>query len=292
MEKSAAQKYWTKDPNAALRGQWTANPIVGNVIYRRMTGGVGKFWLNWLLDDHFAGRKFQRMLSPGCGVGDHEVAASQIGNIPHIDAFDFSESCLQLARQKAAAKSRQINFYRDDLNEFVLPKSPRYDLVLCSGSVHHVRELERFFEVIRNAMESDGRLVVNEYVGACYNLYPPRQVNMINRILACIPSELRHGEAFTPHTLDQLLAADPSESVRSALILPIMEQYFELELRHDYGGMILHPLYPLLRHELLSEPTPQNKAILQLIAEVEAILMEQQAMTTDFTLCVGRPRRS
>src|SRR5204863_405747 len=117
-----------------------------------------------------------------CGTGDHEIAAAQYRMASQIDAFDFSNASVKLASQKAAEAKVKINFYTDDLNTFTLPKGVRYDLALCSGSLHHTREIERFLATIRDSLSSDGVFIINEYVGACYNLYEPRQLELINRI--------------------------------------------------------------------------------------------------------------
>ena len=143
---STAKQHWERNPEIASQDQWTGNQLIGEAVYRRMSGGESsRHWLDWLMQDYFADRRFSRALSPGCGTGDHEVAMMASGKIDQLDAFDFSEASLRLGRQKAAAKNVEINFYLDDLNAFEVPGDRKYDLILCSGSLHHVRELERFF---------------------------------------------------------------------------------------------------------------------------------------------------
>jgi 2-polyprenyl-3-methyl-5-hydroxy-6-metoxy-1,4-benzoquinol methylase len=155
--KSTAQTYWESHPNAAAQAQWTSNPTIGETVYRRMSGGQSsKHWLFWLLEDYFQGKHFQRVLSPGCGVGDHEIILAQSGIADRIDTFDFSETSLQIAREKARKNHVNINFYQADLNTFTLPAPHIYDLVLCSGSVHHVKELERFLATIHPGTAARG----------------------------------------------------------------------------------------------------------------------------------------
>ncbi len=149
---STARRHWERNPEIASKGQWTGNPVVGEAVYRRMSGGASSgHWLSWLLRDYFRKRRFRRVLSPACGVGDHEVEMMSFGTIDQLDAFDFSEASLGIAREKAAARKLKINFYVDDINAFEVPRGVRYDMIICSGSVHHVRELERFFQVVRDA---------------------------------------------------------------------------------------------------------------------------------------------
>lgn len=288
---STAQEYWNKTPGAALSNPWFSNKQITSELYRRITGGRPTHWLPWLMNEHFGTRRFQRMLSPGCGTGEHEIFAARTKKVAQIDAFDFSESSLQQARKNAGDKGVTVNFYQDDLNTFELPADAKYDLILCTGSAHHVRELERFFEQLHAASTPDACLVLNEYIGACYNLYPPKQVKLINRMLAAIPESLRVRNEFGVDPLSAKLKSDPSESVRSVLILPIMEQYFQIELRHDYGGGLLHPLYSLLKHSELNSDDPKAAAVVALLLEIEQILMEEDVLPTDFTFCIGRPRK-
>jgi O-antigen biosynthesis protein len=288
---STARSHWEKNPEIASKDQWTGNQVIGEIVYRRMSGGESsEHWLSWLMGDYFKKRRFARVLSPGCGVGDHEVAMMSFGTIAQLDAFDFSEASLRIGREKAAAKNLRINFYRDDINEFKIPAGRKYDMILCSGSVHHVREIERFLRVVRDALTSDGVFVFNEYVGPCYNIYPRKQLDIVNRLLRAISADLRRAERLDQLTVEQALANDSSESVRSSLIMPFVSTYFEFELCHPFGGTILHPLYPLLRHDAMSRPTPEMQTIVRLLAEFESILIEKGALSSDFALCVCRKK--
>jgi SAM-dependent methyltransferase len=288
---STAKSYWERNPEAASRNQWTGNPVIGEVVYRRMSGGESpEHWLAWLIRDYFKKRRFKRVLSPGCGVGDHEVSLMSFGTVAQLDAFDFSEASLRIAREKAAAKQLKINFYLDDINAFEVPAGRKYDMIFCSGSVHHVRELERFFRVVRDALSSDGVFVFNEYVGPCYNVYPRKQLEVVNRLLRAIAPGLRRSQRLDQISVECALAHDPSESVRSSLILPFASTYFDFELCRFYGGTVLHPLYPLLRHDAMTQPTPEMQTIVRLLAEFEAILIEKGVLASDFALCICRKK--
>ena len=91
-------------------------------------------------------------------------------------------------------------------------------------------------------------------------------------------------------SVESALAHDPSESVRSSLILPFASTYFRLEICRPYGGTVLHPLYPLLRHDAMSKPAPEMQTIVRLLAEFESILIEEGVLTSDFVLCVCRKK--
>ena len=291
-EQEQAKSYWDINPaSTSISTMWTANPVIGEAVYRRMSGGESpRHWLNWLMDEYFRGKKFRHQLSPGCGTGTHEIIVARLGMVENIDAFDFSEASLEIARADAIKAGVQVNFYQDDLNSFVLGKK-KYDLVICSGSLHHTREIERFLSTIRDALTPDGYLVVNEYVGDCYNIYRPRKVELLDRLYQCFPGSLRSGQAekFKNITIEERFASDATESVRSALILPLLGEYFQLEVCHPFGGQILHPLYSLLDHDQLAQRDAKTETILRLLLEFENILMEMPGgLESDFCFCICR----
>ncbi len=292
-----AKNYWETNPTAAIgkQGYWLSNPIIEKAINHRLSGGNTQgYWLTWLVKKYFKNRRFDRLLSIGCGVGNHEILMAKLGLATQIDAFDFSESSLEIAREDAAAAGVEINFYQDDFNLFAIDDNKKYDIVFCSGSLHHVRELERCLSIVQKCLKADGYFIVNEYIGDCYNIYNQAQVDVINRIYKCFDYTLRSGttEKFSSPSIEKVLARDPSEAVRSKLILPFLEFYFDVEVLNQAGGGLLHELYPFLAHDLLSEAEPKSETIIKLLIEIETILMEQPGgLSSDFCLCILRKKK-
>ncbi|MGB3533044.1 MAG: glycosyltransferase [Microcoleaceae cyanobacterium] len=295
IENTAADKsYWETNPTAATASQWVSNPIVEEVLHQRMSGGESKkYWLRWLIEDYFADRKFDNLLSLGCGIGNHEILIAELGFAKEIDAFDFSEASLNIAREAAKNANVHINFYQDDFNTFNLNNGKKYDIAFCSGSLHHVKELERFLEIVHKSLNPEGYFIINEYIGDIYCIYNQKQINLINRLYYCFNEILKSGlrEQLINPTIHQVFATDPSEAVRSKLILPFVQYYFDIEVYNPFGGGILHPLYPLLDHNKLSEDA-KGETIVRLLLEFEQILMEiPGGLETDFCLCIMRPKK-
>ena len=64
--------------------------IIGKAINKIISGGeTEKYWLAWLIEDFFAGRKFDSLLSIGCGVGNQKILMAKLGLAKNIDAFNF-----------------------------------------------------------------------------------------------------------------------------------------------------------------------------------------------------------
>jgi GT2 family glycosyltransferase/glycosyltransferase involved in cell wall biosynthesis/ubiquinone/menaquinone biosynthesis C-methylase UbiE len=295
LENTAADKsYWETNPTAATASQWVSNPIIEEVLHQRMSGGQSKkYWLRWLIEDYFADRKFDNLLSLGCGIGNHEILMAELDFAREIDAFDFSEASLNIAREAAKNANVKINFYQDDFNLFNLNNGKKYDIAFCSGSLHHVKELERFLQIVHRSLNPEGYFIINEYIGDIYCIYNQKQVDLINRLYYCFNEILKSGlrEQLINPTIHQVFATDPSEAVRSKLILPFVQYYFDIEVYNPFGGGILHPLYPLLDHHKLSEDA-KGETIVRLLLEFEQILMEiPGGLESDFCLCIMRPKK-
>ena len=83
--------------------------------------------------------------------------------------------------------------------------------------------------------------------------------------------------------------ADPSEAVRSAEILPVVSQHFEIVQRSDAGGSLLqYLLHDIAGH--FGSDDPAALAVLRLLFSVEDTLLEVGDLQSDFALVVARPR--
>ncbi|MGF1492046.1 MAG: glycosyltransferase [Microcoleaceae cyanobacterium] len=294
-KQSQAQIYWEKNPTIATESEWLANPIIMDTLNQRMSGSEStQYWLNWLVEKYFAGKTFDQLISLGCGIGNHEIVMAKSGFARQIDAFDFSQASIDIAQANAEELGLKINFYQDDFNQFELTSGKKYDVAFCSGSLHHVKELERFLEIVHRSLNPDGYFIINEYVGANYCIYDKKHVELIERLYQCFDPSLtsRKHKQFVNPTIHQVYATDPSEAVRSELILPFIEYFFEIELYRPVGGGILHPLYPLLNHRKFLPGSPEGETIVRLLLEFEEILMEiPGGRASDFCLCIMRPKK-
>ena len=82
--------------------------------------------------------------------------------------------------------------------------------------------------------------------------------------------------------------ADPSEAVRSDLILPEVERLFEIVVRADYGGTILNLLLEHLIHNF--DPLDEkDAALVRVLAAAEALLIDSGVLSNDFTAIAARP---
>jgi 2-polyprenyl-3-methyl-5-hydroxy-6-metoxy-1,4-benzoquinol methylase len=287
-----ATQHWDNMHDQAIRSAWTENPVIARHLMRRITG-TDKFWLNWLFEDylpeHFPGRT-GRILSIGCGDGAHELLIARHGYAGQIDAFDASPKGIAKAQSQAEAENlKGVDFWVDSFENFAsMPHEPRYDLVLFAGSMHHVRDIEDMLRAVRAILKSDGLLVFNEYIGSCYNIYPPAQVSIVNQVLSALhPSFIAEGfSRFVNPSIDSALAHDPSEAVRAPLIMQIVAAYFDFHYKRGFGGALLHPLFTCLNARKLNDGSPESETISSLLAEMDSLLAEHRVLPHDFCFAV------
>ena len=158
-----------------------------------------------------------RLLSIGCGWARKEQTLCQALPNRTIVGVDITSNALDRARGEAeAAGITNLALEYGDFNALDLdPRS--YDMVLALGALHHVEQLEAFWEQCRRGLCPGGRVLAQEYVGPSRFQWTDAQVEHSNRVLAAlVPRTNRsHDRPVRPVDLEQLIAADPSEAVRS-----------------------------------------------------------------------------
>ena len=182
-----AGAHWDQQYAQNRRSAWTENGQIQRELNRRMTGNPDSFWLDWFFTS-FLDRPVRRLLSIGCGDGAHEIMIAQRGYAAYVRGFDASETGIARAREIAQTGRMNAVFDVGYFEDFVNRKAADhpYDVVMFAGSLHHVRDLEGMLAAVRRQMTDDGVLLVSEYVGACYQIYPEHQVSLINRVLDSI----------------------------------------------------------------------------------------------------------
>lgn len=279
--RDAAAAHWDGVYTSVTRSAWTQNSQVASAIQQRMTDQPG-LWLSWLFNEALP--PIERMLSIGCGDGVHENLIARFGMAQSIVAFDGSQVAIERARAEAEAGGWAVDFSVRLFEEFAAEPGPEntFDLVLFSGSLHHVKDLEGMLSAVRRVLKPGGKVVVNEYCGACYQIYPQSQVDVVNRVLNSIPAEFRAADVLEVPTIDMVMAADPTEGVRSALIPQLVNAYFEAEYERFLGGGLLHPLFTCLNATRVNDGSPESRILVDMLIGMDDELTRSGALGHDF----------
>jgi ubiquinone/menaquinone biosynthesis C-methylase UbiE len=277
-----------------LQGWLDSQLLFGEVFQARLSGAPHRNWLEGLMTRGGV-PKGGRWASLGCGAAGEEMGAARLGLFESLVGFDASPASLELARRSTAAEGlHQLTFEPIDLDDFTLPPGA-FDVILMNMALHHVRELPAGLEAARRGLAPGGALLLNEFVGPRQFQYPEAQLETVRALLAALPESLRRDTAngvlkrdYAVWPVDFWNQVDPSEAIRSDLILSEVERRFEITVRVDYGGTILNLLLENIIHNFDSEDE-KDAAILRLLAAFEVVLVDSGFLDSDFTAIVARP---
>ncbi len=80
--------------------------------------------------------------------------------VKQIDAIDNSKGMLQVLTEKAKkAKATNINPVLKDLEKDDLGED-RYDLIISSMTLHHIKDIQQFFKKLYKTLKEDGYLAI------------------------------------------------------------------------------------------------------------------------------------
>lgn len=282
---------------------WLAVPAVQRRHQRKATAGSNHpGWVPYCLGEFLHGpAPARRMLSIGCGTGALERDLFRLGAFAHCDAVDIAPAALEAARREALPiGATTIDYRLADVEHENLPPE-HYDAVWFNGSLHHVRELEAVCQSVRRSLKADGWLFFNEYVGASHFAFDTVQQAAIAHAFALIPERFRrsfvrgsYGQVQTVAPLPDprdVARVDPSEAVRSAEILAVVGDLFEIRALNRCGGSLLQ----FLLHGIAGnfrEDDPESMRILQMLFDIEDGLIESGTLGSDFVVVAAQPGRA
>lgn len=260
---------------------WMANTAVLMHLNERATGDPARDWLSSWAHRWFVGDR-QRVLVLGCGEGWLERAVAQWPFVASIDAVDFAEEAVSRARD-AARGIDKIRYGVHDLNRQELPRDA-YDVVVAHSVLHHVENLEHAYAQIERSMRPNATLIVNEYAGPARFQYSDDVLTIINALLACLGRAPR-----ARPSVEEMIANDPTEAVRSNELLAFTEKHFEVLERKDIGGTILQHLLYEIAGEYRFE-VPRERAIVEILCTIEAMLVDTGRVPCDYVILAARKR--
>jgi SAM-dependent methyltransferase len=153
-----------------------------------------RFWAEDIfISKYLQNRDISSVLSLCCGFGTVERHfVSELNSIIECVGVDIAEGALKTAKDRAYNDGLDhiISYKCADLNNFAWEEN-KYDLVIANGALHHLKNLEGVLSGINYTLKTNGILYANECVGASYQDYPDRQLELINAVAYLVPPELR-----------------------------------------------------------------------------------------------------
>ncbi|MBV9201986.1 MAG: class I SAM-dependent methyltransferase [Alphaproteobacteria bacterium] len=232
-------------------------------------------------------------VSLGCGFGGLERSLTSRRVVRDIKGYDFSEAAIAEARRLARQQQlRNVSYRVADLERLVL--SPiSVDAVFAHQSIHHIDGLERLFSQIREALKPHGIFHLHEFVGPNRFQWTKAQLDLVNEYLTSLPPRLRRlpSGAKKPlarrPTVDAMIAADPTEAVRSSEILVVLRSYFTIVDQHQIGGALLHLALGEIAQNFDADE-PEDRAHLERLFALEDRMMAEGVIDSDFVVVTAR----
>lgn len=244
------------------------------------------------------GRNIRNALDIGGGLGKQAIAFYHLLGVERFDVLDISDVAVSEGGKIAKEQGINVHFEVSDLNTDDLPDR-EYDLIIASGALHHIENLEHLFEEINEKLAPDGVFFANDYMGPNHMQWDKKQLELMNAVVGCLPDDLNRvshkGDAvvreITPIPLDIFAKVDPSEGVRAADIFDVMEQHLDIERVTPFGQTLV---YEMLRGRVqnFEEGDGKDDAIISLICLLEKELLDAGVITSDFNLVIARPKKS
>lgn len=289
---AAESKKWGDHLKIEASGEWNAwldHPLISE-HYRQRGLVDGSPWEQWVSKE-LAGPA-ERSLDLGCGAGSRSITVYNNGASSYVEGLDVSEDRIaegERIRRELAIPGR---FQVTDTNRVKLP-SETYDLIFSCHSFHHFFELEHIMEQVHQSLTPRGLFILEEFVGPTQFQWTDQQIETVRSLTSLVPERLRKFRWDAIKYLEgrptpaEVVAVSPFESIRSAEILPLFRQYFQVVAVKRLGGTIQHLLYNGIVHNF-SPGDYEALRCLQAIWKVEDILVDSELLPSDFMLIIGR----
>jgi SAM-dependent methyltransferase len=291
---AAESRKWGDHLHVEASGEWHAwldHPLVSQ-HYRSLGLLDGLPWEAW------AGRRLGRPAAPsldlGCGSGLKSLAVFKAGSASELHGIDISEDRIAEAERARVAQGIPGEFRVADVNTVSLPKNA-YDLIFSSHSFHHFLALEHVMAEVHEALRPDGLFILEEFVGPTQFQWTDRQIDVVRTLMQMLPDDLRtlRWGSVKPYegrpTVQEVVAASPFESIRSAEIVPLFRRFFRVVELRPLGGTLQHLLYNGIVHNF-SLDRHDATGYVRAIIDVEDALIDSRMLPSDFMLLVGMRR--
>jgi 2-polyprenyl-3-methyl-5-hydroxy-6-metoxy-1,4-benzoquinol methylase len=255
--KRIAEKWDNANKTFVKGGAWHQHPLVVKTYAQSLASNSDNF-VTHLLETY---GKRSKCLSIGCGDGGIEIQMVQSGLCATtMKGIDLSSPRISLANEKVPMYLRdKIEFHVENAEKDI-EEGQEFDLVLFTHSFHHIFDLEGIANALRDRITMDcqnGGILVLE-VGPVRWQFPQHHLDLMTNFLKDIEKEFPSyveaihqngfwdGKNFVPPNANAVKRDDPSETVRSDEIIPVLSDYFTLLENVSLGGIFFNGCFKML----------------------------------------------
>jgi SAM-dependent methyltransferase len=238
--------WWSDAGSAVPNIHWYQAPKVINNMNQRATNDSNLDWLNHSAIFLETLPKPRKALSLACGFGVIERNLRRLDICQEIHGVDLSQGAIDGAKENAIqAGLNGLNYVVLDLNTAILPPD-QYDVIYANAALHHIFELEHLLKQLNRTLKKDGYLIIFDYFGPTALQFPQPLLALSDVLLRAIPREyrrLRRWEGYKDEafrlSLQMFQETDPSECIRAAELIPLIENHFKINYYRELGGTLL-----------------------------------------------------
>jgi SAM-dependent methyltransferase len=291
---------WSVALPTELQQQWSrfplSHPVIAAEVNRRASGdsNIDAYGhLAKLLTTSGEYLPLTRVASVCCGAGALERGLMSIGLIASCTGYDLATGALEIARKEAvAAGYYNLLYERRDLEHNGLDMQD-LQIVFAHQGVHHIEKLEETFDAIHASLQLGGYFHLHEFVGPDRFQWSDRQIEEMNLWLDTLPERYRltrEGhirDRVGRATIEEMIASDPSEAIRSSAIEPLLAERFEIVERRALGMTLAMSALADIAHNFAPEDV-EAVGHLRRLLDREAELIEAGELTSDFVTILAR----
>ena len=282
---SKSRKYWdsTKEYIGINLNHYGSNPYIAEYVQR--TRKIDTFDFIRKCASKNGGRKL-KLLSIGCGCGHLERKFLETEIFSEIHGCDISMESIQTAIEKAREVDTNdiISYFVHDANSEDFPD--QYDVIYAANSVHHIENLEFFYESVKKALNTNGIFIQTEYTGASRFQHSDRLIASINFLLSLLPQRYRT-QYFQRPVLECMIHSDPSEAVRSDEIIPLTKRYFPKTRAYKFTDIMMHLLYQCVNADKFHTRRWRTRGLCSIVFNTEKILNMCGLINKGYAICIS-----
>jgi SAM-dependent methyltransferase len=202
-----------------------------------------------------------------------------------VTIVDDSKERLDYARVRVPEDLREkVQLAEADPLEYDPSEPPA--VVASVSALHRLPDPDTAIARIAEWLAPGGLLYVDEFVGPDRFQWTERQLDIVNRLLACLPEELRRDlsnrsgevkEEIGRPDLERFTRDHPTEAVSPSRIRTALDTHLEPVAVKPYGGAVFHQLFARIMGNFARRPE-----LVRLVLELDAILTDLGAVESDY----------
>ena len=218
---------------------WNDLELVQRYINKNATGNENTIWQIDILTRFKTRIPFENVLIIGCGNGWVERQLYDLGIGLHFEAFDITEKYLKEARSLAG--SRDIHYFKADINNLDDLGESKYDAIFNVAVLHHTFRIANTVWNLYKALKQNGLMFNFDYVGPARNQYSDKHLEILQSINLQLMKRFQSVYPLRP-AKENFYFGDPTEAVHSDLVRPTIERFFDIIYQRDLNGGIAYQI--------------------------------------------------